>query len=86
MGEKRAKNTQGGEYVAVGEVAENHPGVEPALKEHPPSRRLDELPVLLALAAIILGAVALPQLLVSQPPGNDSPEAGFTRDMMIHHA
>jgi uncharacterized protein (DUF305 family) len=47
---------------------------------------LDELPVLLALAAIILGAMALPQLLVSQPPGNDSPEAGFTRDMMIHHA
>jgi uncharacterized protein (DUF305 family) len=25
-------------------------------------------------------------LLVTRPPGNDSAEAGFARDMMVHHA
>jgi uncharacterized protein (DUF305 family) len=58
---------------------------EPAYEEHPSSRRLSELPVLLALAALVAGAVSLGLLLAPRSPGDDSPEAGFTRDMMIHH-
>ncbi len=61
-------------------------GIEPASKERPPSRRLNELPVLLALAAIVAGVASLALLLAPQPPGEDSPEAGFARDMAIHHA
>jgi len=40
--------------------------------------------VLALLAAALAGATAV--LLVSRPPGDDSPEAGFARDMMVHHA
>ena len=55
-------------------------------KEHPPSRRLKELPVLLALAVIVAGVASLVLLLVPRSPGEGSPEAGFARDMAIHHA
>jgi uncharacterized protein (DUF305 family) len=34
----------------------------------------------------LAAGVALALLLASRPPGNDSPEAGFARDMMVHHA
>ena len=61
-------------------------GIESASKERPPSRRLTEPPVLLALAAIVAGVLSLVLLLAPQPPGEDSPEAGFARDMAIHHA
>jgi uncharacterized protein (DUF305 family) len=61
-------------------------GAEPASEERPPSRRLTEPPVLLALAAILVGVVSVVLLLVPRPPGEDSPEAGFARDMEIHHA
>jgi len=47
---------------------------------------LGELPVLLALAAIIWGTLSLGLLFVPRPPGDDSPEAGFARDMINHHA
>jgi uncharacterized protein (DUF305 family) len=34
----------------------------------------------------LAAGTALALLLASRPPGNDSPEAGFARDMMVHHA
>jgi uncharacterized protein (DUF305 family) len=40
--------------------------------------------VLVLLAGCSAGATAT--LLVTQPPGEDSAEAGFARDMMVHHA
>jgi len=40
--------------------------------------------VLALLAAASAGATAV--LLVSRPPGDSSAEAGFARDMMVHHA
>jgi uncharacterized protein (DUF305 family) len=40
--------------------------------------------VLALLAAASAGATAV--VLVSRPPGDDSAEAGFARDMMVHHA
>jgi len=42
--------------------------------------------LLLAVVAVLAAGVALALLLASVPPGNDSPEAGFARDMMVHHA
>src|SRR5919199_1573379 len=58
---------------------------EMASKKHRSSRRLSELPVLLALAAILAGVVSLALLFAPRPPSDDSPEAGFVRDMIIHH-
>jgi uncharacterized protein (DUF305 family) len=40
--------------------------------------------ILALLAALFVGATAA--LLLTRPPGNDSPEAGFARDMIVHHA
>jgi uncharacterized protein (DUF305 family) len=40
--------------------------------------------VLVLLAGCAAGATAA--LLVTLPPGEDSPEVGFARDMMVHHA
>jgi uncharacterized protein (DUF305 family) len=40
--------------------------------------------VVVLLAGCAAGATAT--LLVTRPPGNDSAEAGFARDMMVHHA
>jgi uncharacterized protein (DUF305 family) len=40
--------------------------------------------VLVLLAGCAAGATAV--LLVTRPPAEDSPEAGFARDMMVHHA
>jgi uncharacterized protein (DUF305 family) len=40
--------------------------------------------VLVLLAGCLAGATAT--LLVTRTPGEDSPEAGFARDMMVHHA
>jgi uncharacterized protein (DUF305 family) len=50
-----------------------------------PSRRNTPL-LLLALFAVLAAGTALALLLASRPPGNDSPEAAFARDMMVHHA
>ena len=60
-------------------------GGEPTSKEYLPPRSLTELPVLLALLAIMVGVVSLALFLVPQLPAEDSPEAGFARDMTIHH-
>jgi uncharacterized protein (DUF305 family) len=41
--------------------------------------------VLLAVVAVLAAGVALAMLLASLPPDNDSAEAGFARDMIVHH-
>jgi uncharacterized protein (DUF305 family) len=35
---------------------------------------------------MLAAGVALALLFASQPPSNDSAEAGFARDMIVHHA
>src|SRR4028119_242121 len=40
----------------------------------------------LAAAAVLLGALSLGLYLSGQLPGDDSAEAGFARDMSVHHA
>jgi len=47
---------------------------------------LQQIPVL--VAALFVGALAgaALALLLDKPPENDSAEAGFARDMMVHHA
>jgi copper transport protein len=47
-------------------------------------RRSGAIFVSLALVAILVASATL--LLTSRPPGEDSPEAGFARDMSVHHA
>jgi uncharacterized protein (DUF305 family) len=41
---------------------------------------------LLSLALLILAGSALWLFFATRPPGDDSAEAGFARDMMVHHA
>ena len=41
---------------------------------------------ILALLAAVFAGAALTLVLVPRPPGDDSVEAGFARDMMVHHA
>src|SRR5215204_2544605 len=54
-------------------------------KDRPPLRRWDVvILVLVLLAGCSAGATAA--LLVTWPPGEGSAEAGFARDMMVHHA
>jgi uncharacterized protein (DUF305 family) len=46
-----------------------------------------QIPVLVAVLFVgILAGAALALLLASRSPGEDSAEAGFARDMMVHHA
>jgi uncharacterized protein (DUF305 family) len=52
--------------------------------EHTPRRNI--LPLMIAFAAVLVAGVSLALIAISRPPGDDSPEAGFARDMMIHHA
>jgi uncharacterized protein (DUF305 family) len=42
--------------------------------------------LLLAGVAVLLAAASLALFLSSRPPGNSSAEAGFARDMSVHHA
>ncbi len=42
--------------------------------------------MILALLAALFAGAALTLVLVPRPPGDDSVEAGFARDMMVHHA
>jgi hypothetical protein len=55
-------------------------------KGHLPSRSWNALLLLLAASVIISAVVSLVLVLASRPPADDSPEAGFARDMMTHHA
>jgi len=41
--------------------------------------------VLLAGVSLLAAGVALALLFASQPPSNNSAEAGFARDMIVHH-
>src|SRR5215203_608173 len=41
--------------------------------------------MLLAVVAVLAGGVALALLFASQPSSNDSAEASFARDMIVHH-
>jgi uncharacterized protein (DUF305 family) len=42
--------------------------------------------VLLGVAVAVAAGMALLALLVTRSPGDNSPEAGFARDMIVHHA
>lgn len=54
----------------------------------PSKRSQDTGPLLFALAAaaVLLAALSLWLYLSGQQPGDDSAEAGFARDMSVHHA
>ena len=41
---------------------------------------------LLTAVAVLISLASLAMVVADQPPGEDSPEAGFARDMSIHHA
>lgn len=51
----------------------------------PVSRRWNDPAVLVALAVVVLAALWLGSLARSGPPGDESAEAGFARDMAVHH-
>jgi uncharacterized protein (DUF305 family) len=46
----------------------------------------DVVLLLLTVCATIAAIVSLGLFMTSRPPGNDSAEAGFARDMRVHHA
>lgn len=60
--------------------------VEDALEtdEQPPRQR-SWLPLILGLAALALAIMAVVAMESGRPPGDTSLEAGFARDMMVHH-
>jgi uncharacterized protein (DUF305 family) len=67
-------------------VREYNTGIEKAPRtESPPTSRQNRPLLLLAVTSVLAAGVALALLLASVPPGNDSPEAGFARDMIVHH-
>ncbi len=41
---------------------------------------------ILALAVVVLAGLSLWLFFANRPPGDDSAEAGFARDMIVHHA
>ncbi len=41
---------------------------------------------ILALAVVVLAGLSLWLFFTNRPPGDDSAEAGFARDMIVHHA
>ena len=55
-------------------------------KDRPPPSRQNRPLLLLAVVSVLAAGVALALLFGSQPPVNDSAEAGFARDMIVHHA
>jgi Domain of unknown function (DUF305) len=68
-------------------------GVRPAgaadgsvTRADPPAWRGEHILVLLGVSVIVGVGVALIALLVTRPPGDVSPEAGFAQDMSAHHA
>jgi uncharacterized protein (DUF305 family) len=57
-----------------------------ARKDRPPPSRQNRPLLLLAVVCVLAAGVAMALLFASQPPANDSAEAGFARDMIVHHA
>jgi uncharacterized protein (DUF305 family) len=53
---------------------------------HQPSWRRDLPLLLLALVAAFFAGASLVLLMAPRPPGEDSPDVRFARDMMVHHA
>lgn len=51
-----------------------------------PSARGWDIAVLVVVLLACFSAGAVIALLLTRPPGDDSAEAGFARDMMVHHA
>lgn len=41
---------------------------------------------LLTVVAVLISVASLALVVADRPPGGDSAEAGFTRDMLVHHA
>ncbi|MDQ2651804.1 MAG: DUF305 domain-containing protein [Chloroflexota bacterium] len=50
-----------------------------------PVRQRSWLPLILGLAALALAIMAVTAMESGRPPGDTSLEAGFARDMMVHH-
>jgi uncharacterized protein (DUF305 family) len=48
-------------------------------------RQRNWLPLILGLAVMILAIMAVTAVESGRPPGDNSLEAGFARDMMVHH-
>ncbi len=53
---------------------------------HQPSRRWNLPLLLMVLVAVFFAGASLSLLIAPGPPGEGSPEAGFARDMRVHHA
>jgi uncharacterized protein (DUF305 family) len=51
-----------------------------------PKARDPRLAAVLAVAAVVFFGLAVWLYLSGRPPGDGSPEAGFARDMIVHHA
>jgi uncharacterized protein (DUF305 family) len=58
----------------------------PENRTDPPAWRGERVLVLLGVAAVAALGAALVMTLLTRPPGDGSPEAGFARDMSVHHA
>jgi uncharacterized protein (DUF305 family) len=52
--------------------------------DHAPTQR-NWLPLILGLAVLVLAIMAVTAMESGRPPGDTSLEAGFARDMMVHH-
>ena len=70
------------------EPAPHHNRVHPKdlSQGYQPSQRWNLPLLLVALVAAFFAGASLSLLIAPEPPGDDSPEAGFARDMRIHHA
>jgi uncharacterized protein (DUF305 family) len=53
--------------------------------EEQETTRRNWLPVILGLAVLVLAIMAVTAVESGRPPGDHSLEAGFARDMMVHH-
>ena len=60
--------------------------MEPTPRKDRSSARRRDIVILVLVLLACCSAGATAALLVTRPPGNDSAEAGFARDMMVHHA
>jgi uncharacterized protein (DUF305 family) len=76
--------TSGRGYPYEGSLYENKRRLGKALKSFVFSE--EPLVPLLSLALVTLAGLALWLFFATRQPGDDSAEAGFARDMMVHHA